>query len=293
MAQFSGKHMDISHLQWLYRNFTLHHRTKEYLRQWTVAPIQQEVNILSHASNLDIPRNSRYLQELPSCPPDSTSLTHDAYWILAMQAAKQSILWDKWQLAPLRRDTRHYRHHLLTNLLEGVQECLQWWLAPKQTSSSWWRRQEYTLPQPAQCRQVERLSPFVVPPFVRDDIFFFGQSTDSNITEPQTQTDGGLQDRWGKQSMEKLEHGTGMRASRLEAPESSRAGRAPLQQQTGWDKRGAGGSGLRQGGPSRMFGKGADNIQQVPIQTDRYQREWDNSFATLGENATVLSCMAM
>jgi hypothetical protein len=33
MAQFTGKLMDISHMQWLYWTFTLHHSTKGYLRQ--------------------------------------------------------------------------------------------------------------------------------------------------------------------------------------------------------------------------------------------------------------------
>ncbi len=189
MAQFIGKLMDISHLQWLYKNYTLHHSTKGYLRQQTVASIQWEVNRLSHASNSDISPNSCYLLELPLCPLDSTSETHDAFRILVMWASKQLLLWDKQWLAPLGRRAQHYWHHPSTNLLEGVQESLQWQLAPEQTSSSWWQCRENTLPQPAQHRWVERPIPFVVPPLVRDNIFLFGQSADSNITEPQTWTD--------------------------------------------------------------------------------------------------------
>jgi hypothetical protein len=103
MTQFVGRLMDISHSQWLYRNFTLHHRKKGYLRQQTTDLIQQEVDQLSKVSNLDILPESCYLLELPARPSEDSTATHDASWVLAMRAAQQSALWDEWQFNPLGR----------------------------------------------------------------------------------------------------------------------------------------------------------------------------------------------
>ncbi len=47
MTHFTRQLIDISHAQWLYRNFTLHHYTKGYLRQRTVNDIRREVEKLA------------------------------------------------------------------------------------------------------------------------------------------------------------------------------------------------------------------------------------------------------
>jgi hypothetical protein len=103
MPQFVGWLMDISHSQWLYRNFTLHHCTKGYLRQPTTDLIQREVDRLFKVSNLDVPPESCYLLEFPARPSEGSTATHNAYWVLVMRAAQQSALWDERQRAPLGR----------------------------------------------------------------------------------------------------------------------------------------------------------------------------------------------
>jgi hypothetical protein len=55
----------ISHAQWLYRNFTLHHYAKLYLHQRTVNEISWEVELLAGTRPSDIPQESRYLLEIP------------------------------------------------------------------------------------------------------------------------------------------------------------------------------------------------------------------------------------
>ncbi len=45
MTQFTQQLLGISHLQWLYRNFTFHHYTKGYLCQRMEKDIKQEVEI--------------------------------------------------------------------------------------------------------------------------------------------------------------------------------------------------------------------------------------------------------
>ncbi len=48
MRQFVQQLVEISHAQWLYHNFTLHHHVKRYLRQRTVKEICQEVELLTN-----------------------------------------------------------------------------------------------------------------------------------------------------------------------------------------------------------------------------------------------------
>ena len=42
MIQFTRQLIDISHVQWLYRNFTLHHYTKGYLCQRTERDVRRK-----------------------------------------------------------------------------------------------------------------------------------------------------------------------------------------------------------------------------------------------------------
>ena len=47
MTQFTRQLLDMSHTQWLYRNFTLHHYAMGYLHQQTERDIEREVEILA------------------------------------------------------------------------------------------------------------------------------------------------------------------------------------------------------------------------------------------------------
>jgi hypothetical protein len=91
-TRFTRQLIDISHAQWLYRNFTLHHYTKGYLRQWTVNDIRREVEKLADTQPSDIPKRSRYLLEIFHRPNKLTSDIEDAYWVAAMKAAKKGLL---------------------------------------------------------------------------------------------------------------------------------------------------------------------------------------------------------
>ncbi len=91
MTQFTQQLLDISHAQWLYRNFTLHHYTKGYLCQRTERDIKREVEILVNTKPTDIPKESRYLLDISFKPTKSTSVVDNLYWVLAMKAAKNYL----------------------------------------------------------------------------------------------------------------------------------------------------------------------------------------------------------
>jgi hypothetical protein len=84
MTQFIQHLIHISHSQWLFRNFTLHHHIKGYLRKRDEAAIQQEVVNLLEPSPQSIPRESRYLLEIQYQPTTSPTLEHSSYWVLAL-----------------------------------------------------------------------------------------------------------------------------------------------------------------------------------------------------------------
>ncbi len=91
MTQFTQQLLDISHAQWLCRNFTLHHYTKGYLCQRTERDIKREVQILVNTKSTDIPKESHYLLDISFKPTTSTLVVDDSYWVLAMKAAKNYL----------------------------------------------------------------------------------------------------------------------------------------------------------------------------------------------------------
>jgi hypothetical protein len=90
MKHFIQRLVKIS-TKWLYHNFTLHHYAKGYLHQKTVNEISWDVELLADTRPSDIPRESRYLLEIPQQPLHSSLLVQKAYWVLAMKAAKTSF----------------------------------------------------------------------------------------------------------------------------------------------------------------------------------------------------------
>ena len=115
----------MSHTQWLYRNFTLHHYTRGYLHQRTEQEIKREVELLANTCPSDLPQECRYLLELPQWPSPSSSLVHDKYWVLAMKAAKGTLLrkekrWAEQGCQARQRALPHSR-----NLLDGVHLSLR------------------------------------------------------------------------------------------------------------------------------------------------------------------------
>jgi hypothetical protein len=82
-----------------------------------------------HTSNLDVPKESRYLLEIAAQPSDISTATHNAYWVLAVKAACQLA---KWAACQGRRSQQNY-HRKTTNFLKGVHLSLQHHLSPNKT----------------------------------------------------------------------------------------------------------------------------------------------------------------
>ena len=84
---FVTKLVDISHGQWMYRNFSLHSKTKGHLKLSRQADVLTEIARLSDCRPDDVPAESRFLLEVEVNTLDQKSLAHQEYWIAAMKAA--------------------------------------------------------------------------------------------------------------------------------------------------------------------------------------------------------------
>jgi len=90
MKHFVGKLLLISHSQWLYRNFTLHDKTRGYLRLRRRQEVLEEVDRLMDTNPDDIPQESQYLLEMDFTTLYNSSFERQSYWVLAMKAARRA-----------------------------------------------------------------------------------------------------------------------------------------------------------------------------------------------------------
>jgi hypothetical protein len=77
----------ISHLQWIFCNFTLHNKQRGHLSLLKWATVLKEVDRLLDTAPEDIPAGSQYLLELDYSALYNASLERQSYWVLAMKAA--------------------------------------------------------------------------------------------------------------------------------------------------------------------------------------------------------------
>jgi hypothetical protein len=124
MKHLIQKLVEISHAQWLYCNFTLHHYAKGYLHQRTVNKISQDIELLADTRPSDLPQESRYLLEISQQPLHFLLPVHKAYWVLAVKAAKTSFRRKEADLTSQGTRARQWEQQPSCNLLEGIKECL-------------------------------------------------------------------------------------------------------------------------------------------------------------------------
>lgn len=79
--------LQISHSQWLFRNFSLHHRTRGYLATKARLEVLEKIADLADVRSTDIPEESAFLLEIDFKGLVLSKLSWQVYWVAAMQAA--------------------------------------------------------------------------------------------------------------------------------------------------------------------------------------------------------------
>jgi hypothetical protein len=138
----------ISHSQWLFRNFSLHHKTKGYLQRKAAEDIQHIVTSLTNSRPDKIPPDCHYLLEIDHRPGQTSSFKYKHYWVQAMKAARKvternAALASAQGTGARQQALRHNRARPRSiNIIEGVRKSLA---------------REY-LVNPPSCRRINRSS---------------------------------------------------------------------------------------------------------------------------------------
>ena len=88
MKDFVSKILHISHLQWIFRNFSLHNRSTGYLKDAEQRTILKEVAALAETELSEVPEKSRYLLEIDFTALAHSTVERQSYWMMAIKAAK-------------------------------------------------------------------------------------------------------------------------------------------------------------------------------------------------------------
>jgi len=82
-----SKLLHITHMQWIYRNFTLHDKLCSYLHNKSLEDIKQTIDELAEMPPEDIPKGSMFLLEINFGDLTKSHIENQQNWIIALQAA--------------------------------------------------------------------------------------------------------------------------------------------------------------------------------------------------------------
>ncbi len=129
------------------------------------------MDLLADTRPSNLPMECRYLLELPQRPSTSSSSIHDAYWILAIKAAKAACSRDEREYGQKSTGARRKEPRISRNLLDGVETSLRRHLLTDIPS----RKRKHTMKKPTKRprrvfqvqRQHENTVTVIVPKRVR------------------------------------------------------------------------------------------------------------------------------
>jgi hypothetical protein len=89
MKTFISHLLQVSHSQWI-RNYTLHDKQRGYLRLRLRAEVLREIHELLETPPSEVPPECQYLLELDHSAMYKASYEEQAYWVLALKAARRA-----------------------------------------------------------------------------------------------------------------------------------------------------------------------------------------------------------
>ena len=82
--------IQISHSQWIFRNYTLHNKQRGYMRLRFCKEVLRKIHELLETSPSEVPPECQYLLELDHSAMYNASYEEQAYWVLALKAARRA-----------------------------------------------------------------------------------------------------------------------------------------------------------------------------------------------------------
>jgi hypothetical protein len=90
MKAFISHLLQISHSQWIFRNYTLHDKQRGYLCLRLRLKVLREIHKLLETPPSEVPPESQYLLELDHSTMYKASYEEQAYWVLALKATRRA-----------------------------------------------------------------------------------------------------------------------------------------------------------------------------------------------------------
>jgi hypothetical protein len=87
IRQFISRILQLTHLQWIFRNISFHDKTNRFLRNKKANEILQLINEFAEVAPEDVPSDSRFLLEIKFSELTKAHLETQTYWTLAVDAA--------------------------------------------------------------------------------------------------------------------------------------------------------------------------------------------------------------
>jgi hypothetical protein len=112
MKTFISHLLQVSHSQWIFRNYTLHDKQRGYLRLRLRSEVLREIHVLLETPPSEVPPESQYLLELDHSAMYKASYEEQAYWVLALKAARRA---GRWAVVTQRSRGRSQRSRLVAH----------------------------------------------------------------------------------------------------------------------------------------------------------------------------------
>ncbi len=90
MKAFISHLLQFSHSQWIFRNYTLHDKQRGYLRLRLCSEVLRKIHKLLETSPSEVLPESQYLLDLDHSAMYKASYEEQAYWVLALKAARRA-----------------------------------------------------------------------------------------------------------------------------------------------------------------------------------------------------------
>jgi hypothetical protein len=86
--QFISKILQITHLQWIFRNISLHDKTDGYLHKKLTEELSDKIYQLAELEPDNVPTGSQFLLEVNLGKLTKSHIENQAYWVTAVTAAR-------------------------------------------------------------------------------------------------------------------------------------------------------------------------------------------------------------
>ena len=119
-SQFISKLLQITHSQWIFRNFSLHDKSNGYLRHKKADDVLRLIHDLSEVAPEDVPEESRFLLEINFSELAHSHIETQTYWTLAMDAAIKATALESARGARAKRMRRRLNTKIASRAKLGI-----------------------------------------------------------------------------------------------------------------------------------------------------------------------------